>query len=215
MNEQWEKDLEKQINENAVIDPLPNTILSDNHISPESSVIAKNYPFGFRLRCLMRYWVEHKTSQGVRLMSQTNNPKVAGLVWNKPKKSTYSAIIKLFTDEKGHLQHASLSNSAWDEHIDAFVKQCGSYLNSHDWQIITQLKMTNAASSIFYNYGKPLNPAAVELVKSVFLNLDTDAEHVRLVKENMRKDTFVQVAFRKINAPLEEIVKPEYLTVEA
>lgn len=39
-------------------------------------------------------------------MSQTSNPKRPGLVWNKPKASTYSRFAgAMFLDSDGHVQH--------------------------------------------------------------------------------------------------------------
>lgn len=52
------------------------------HTSPETAYVVQDYPYGFRLRCQIRYWLEFKAGKGVRLVSQTSNPKVAGLVWS-------------------------------------------------------------------------------------------------------------------------------------
>ena len=58
------------------------------HISPETAYLVKDYPYGYTLRCQIRYWLEFKPGHGVRLVSQTSNPK-RGHVWNKPKAGTY------------------------------------------------------------------------------------------------------------------------------
>lgn len=77
------------------------TILK-GHISPETAYVVDDYPYGFRLRCQIRYWLEYKPNHGVRLMSQTSNPK-RGNVWNKPKGSTYSRFGGcMVLDDKGH-----------------------------------------------------------------------------------------------------------------
>ena len=59
------------------------------HTSPETAYVVDDYPYGFRLRCKIRYWLEFDPKKGYRFCSQTTNPKVTGEVWNKPKKSTY------------------------------------------------------------------------------------------------------------------------------
>lgn len=83
---------------------LPNT-----HISPETAYVVDDYPYGFRLRCSIRYWVEYKAKVGFRFMSQTTNPK-RGNVWNKPKASTYCRFGgAMYLDEKGHVQFAGLT----------------------------------------------------------------------------------------------------------
>lgn len=79
-----------------------NITLLKGHVSPETAYLVDDYPYGFRLRCQIRYWLEHDPKKGTRLCSQTSNPKVAGLKWNKPKKSTYSPVGVMYLDDKGH-----------------------------------------------------------------------------------------------------------------
>ena len=68
--------------------------------SPETAHVQADYPYGFRLRCTRRCWLEYVKGRGFRLCTQTSNPKRAGLVWNAPKKSTYTALACLvLTDE--------------------------------------------------------------------------------------------------------------------
>ncbi len=59
------------------------------HILPETAYVVDDYPYGFRLRCKIRYWLEYHKTHGFRFVSQTTNPK-KGNVWNKPKASTYA-----------------------------------------------------------------------------------------------------------------------------
>jgi hypothetical protein len=80
------------------------------HTSPETAFVVNDYPYGFRLRCKIRYWLDHKKGYGCRLVSQTTNPKVAGEPWNKPKASTYaSGMALMFLDEQGHVHWTSLN----------------------------------------------------------------------------------------------------------
>lgn len=67
------------------------------HTSPETAFVVSDYPYGFRLRCKIRYWLEYKSGKGSRLVSQTTNPKRAGEFWNKPKASTYCHGIAVMT----------------------------------------------------------------------------------------------------------------------
>jgi hypothetical protein len=41
-------------------------------------------------------------------MSQTSNPKRPGLVWNKPKGSTYTTLLVLYLDEQAHVHAAGI-----------------------------------------------------------------------------------------------------------
>ncbi len=79
------------------------TILPAIHTSPETGYLVEDYPYGFRLRCKIRYWLE-TNKKGTRFCSQTSNPKAAGLVWNKPKASTYSEFSgAMYLNEDGHV----------------------------------------------------------------------------------------------------------------
>jgi len=91
------------------------------HTSPDTAYVVADYPYGFRLRCQIRYWIETKSGKGQRVVSQTSNPKVPGLVWNKPKASTYSLIRVLFLDENGHVQNDGLHPYAGAEKVEAFA----------------------------------------------------------------------------------------------
>jgi hypothetical protein len=80
-------------------------IILRGHTSPETAYVVNDYPYGSRLRCKIRYWLEKRHGRGYRLMSQTSNPKVAGEVWNKPKASNYRlGLCFMFLDERGHVQ---------------------------------------------------------------------------------------------------------------
>lgn len=74
------------------------------HLSPETAYIVDDYPYGFRLRCKIRYWLEVHKKHGVRFVSQTTNPK-RGDIWNKPRASTYCALGgAMFLDDNGHVK---------------------------------------------------------------------------------------------------------------
>jgi hypothetical protein len=89
------------------------------HISPETAYVVADYPYGYTLRCQIRYWIEYKPRVGFRLVSQTSNPKRAGLVWNKPKASTYCKFGGcMFLDDEEHVKWAGLT-----EYCDATEAQ--------------------------------------------------------------------------------------------
>lgn len=94
------------------------------HTSPETAFVVADYPYGFRLRCQKRYWIETKAGFGQRLVTQTSNPKKPGLVWNKPKAGVYQPLLVLIQDEhSGHLDTAGLTFWTADvDHINAFTE---------------------------------------------------------------------------------------------
>ena len=76
------------------------------HISPETAFVVEDYPFGFRLRCKIRYWIEHKKGKGFRFCHQTTDPRRGNVTWNKPKYSTYSDFMILTQEiDTGHIKH--------------------------------------------------------------------------------------------------------------
>lgn len=103
---------------------MTNPTLLRGHFSQETAYVSPDsYPYGFTLRCKIRYWLEYKKGQGFRLVSQTTNPKKAGEVWNKPKASTYCFFSgAMFLDEKGHVQWTGLGYSSSVEEVEAFIE---------------------------------------------------------------------------------------------
>jgi len=65
--------------------------------TPETAIVVNNYPWGFKLKTSQRYWIE-TTKHGDRFITQTLNPKTNA--WCNPKKSTYSAVLVMTTEDK-------------------------------------------------------------------------------------------------------------------
>lgn len=86
------------------------TILS-GHVSAETAYVVEDYPYGYRLRCKIRYWIEYTPRKGCRIWSQTTNPKIASVeVWNKPKASIYSRFgMAMFINGDGHVKWSGIS----------------------------------------------------------------------------------------------------------
>ena len=100
--------------------------LLSGHISPETAYVVEDYPYGFRLRCKIRYWLEYKAKKGFRFVSQTTNPKKPGEVWNKPKASTYSLFGgAMYLNEKGHVTWSALSEYSGGMETKAWANKYG------------------------------------------------------------------------------------------
>lgn len=115
------------------------------HDSPATAYAVDDYPYGFRLRTQIRYWVETKEREGQRFVSQTLNPKTGR--WNNPKASTYSAIVIMFRDSNGHVSHDGLSWSAWADHLADFERMYGDALadDSRSREIIRHMHARHRA----------------------------------------------------------------------
>jgi hypothetical protein len=95
------------------------------HVSPETAYVVDDYPYGFRLRCSIRYWLEFAPKRGFRLVSQTTNPKKAN-VWNKPKASTYCRFGGcMYLDDEGHVHWAGLTEYSSGAEAKAFAAKYG------------------------------------------------------------------------------------------
>ena len=86
---------------------MKNKILH-GHTSEETSFRVEGYPYGFRLKCSIRYWLEFKKGYGYRLMAQTTNPRKENKVWNEPKGSTYSELAVMYLDEESHVHQTGV-----------------------------------------------------------------------------------------------------------
>ena len=116
------------------------------HDSPETAYVVDDYPYGFRLRCKIRYWLDYRKGYGFRFMSQTTNPKKSGEVWNKPKASTYSNLgVMLLDESNGYISWTSLSFYDLDK-LESFVELHGPALEDANHQF--ELKQLRALKII-------------------------------------------------------------------
>lgn len=77
------------------------------HTSPETAYLIADYPYGRKLRCQRRVWIEFNESKGYRFVAQTTNPKTGR--WNAPHKSTYhDTAMALYLDHEGHVQYSAV-----------------------------------------------------------------------------------------------------------
>jgi len=100
-------------------------IIKELHNNEENALVINDYPYGFRLRTKIRYWIE-TTKKGDRFVSQTLNPKT--LLWNKPKKSVYSNVIVLVKEDNGHITYLNWSVQYSEiEELEDFFKKIGDF----------------------------------------------------------------------------------------
>ena len=101
------------------------------HTSPETAYVVDDYPYGWNLRCKIRYWLEFKPKHGFRICSQTTNPK-RGDMWNKPKAGVYHTLAALVLNDDGHVEIACVSHYDGEEKLDAFLAVHGSAVVDHE-----------------------------------------------------------------------------------
>lgn len=100
------------------------TTLADGRVaifgadSPETAYVVDDYPYGFRLRTSIRYWIE-TTKHGDRFVSQTINPKTGR--WNKPKPSIYAGVAVMTRNpDDGHISYVTCTENASAEWVGVF-----------------------------------------------------------------------------------------------
>jgi hypothetical protein len=92
------------------------------HTSPETAYMVDDYPYGLKLRCRIRYWLEHNGKKGFRFVSQTEDPK--SLRWNKPKASTYAPFAAaMYLDSQHHVQWTGLGEYSNGSQTLDFVRE--------------------------------------------------------------------------------------------
>lgn len=91
----------------------------ENLIKTSEKIAVANYPYGFKLKTTLFDEIEFNPKKGYRHTTTTINPKTNKL--NKPKHSTYYALIIRHYDEKGHIKTFSFDFNG-DEAINKGMK---------------------------------------------------------------------------------------------
>ena len=116
------------------------------HNSQQTAYVVNDYPYGFRLRCKIRYWLE-TNNKGSRFCSQTTNPKVPGEVWNKPKFGTYFMFgASMFLNEDGHVTYNGAHEYMSLEEAKAFL---ATYESGIPAEILPKLKKYISLKTIY------------------------------------------------------------------
>ncbi|HLJ96274.1 MAG TPA: hypothetical protein VKU02_24080 [Gemmataceae bacterium] len=125
--------------------------LLHGHVSPETAYVVQDYPFGFRLRCKIRYWIETADKGAkkgaMRFVSQTTDPRKSGEFWNKPKAGTYHDLVVMFVDEVGHVHCDVIGLWAMVECFAQFRQNYGCQLSEAQAKRLELLEAYSRRSS--------------------------------------------------------------------
>ena len=121
--------------------------LLNGHTNEENGLIIENYPYGFRLRTNIKYWIETNKNKGDRFVSQTLNPKTNE--WNKPKKSIYNAVMVMIRKDNGHISYLGLYPTTNKKDIKGFLERTKDFDFSKEQ--INQLNILKAYSKVYEN----------------------------------------------------------------
>ena len=166
------------------------------HTSPESAYVVEDYPWGFRLRTTIRYWIETKEAKngGQRFCSQTINPKTGK--WCEPKKSTYSHVILMFLDENEHVKTEHITMYAKSETIRSFVEFHREQLSEFQKAQLKELLAINEVMKHVTFEVRPYSSGSVSL-------LSQDPEDIKkresLAKEQEEREKEKEITLKRIN----------------
>lgn len=136
------------------------------HISPETAYHVLDYPYGFRLRCQIRYWLEFNAKRGFRFVSQTSNPK-KGNVWNKPKASTYCRFGGcMYLNAEGHVHWAGLTEYSDGAEAKAFADTFGAGVPEAGRALLNKWVAAKVAYDASRTKSDPLEVGTAEAAKA-------------------------------------------------
>lgn len=151
------------------------------HTSPDTAYMVDDYPYGFRLRTQIRYWIE-TNKNGQRFVSQTLNPKTGE--WNKPKAGTYDPIkVLVLNEENNHVETDSLRYNDEEEKIARFESNHAAH-DDRTKQVIRHIRAHNAAmSKITWTVGRSDDKAPQTIEEQLaIINALTRAELAKAEK---------------------------------
>lgn len=132
------------------------------HTSPETAFVVPDYPYGWKLRTSIRYWIETKKGHGQRFVSQTLNPKTGE--WNKPKAGTYNVLAIMVQDlDNGHIEYVTLSSGGWSKEpeIVEFETKHASAIGDYERAAIKYIRATNLVNERLIVTIGPATPGTV------------------------------------------------------
>jgi len=155
---------------------MVNEIIKEKHNNEETALVVNNYPYGFRLRTKIRYWIETDKKKGDRFISQTLNPKTN--LWNNPKKSVYNSVMVLNKDtETGYIHYFGLYSTTDKERIEQFLKNIDGYeLNLEQKE---QIKILNAYSKAYENVSFEISPVPYNRTEEEQKKINEEQEKVK------------------------------------
>lgn len=111
----------------------------NGHTSEDTAYLVEDYPYGWK-RTQIRYWIESVPRKGDRFVRQTLNPNTGK--WNKPKKSTYCAVMVMYLNDIDHVKYSGLTYSTDEkEYINFLERNNGAEFNELQ---LNELKLVKA-----------------------------------------------------------------------
>lgn len=149
-----------------------------NAVDFDTAIEVDNYPWGFRLKTKVKYWVE-SNNKGDRLIKQTLNPKTNE--WCKPKKSTYNAVQVLYFDENNHVKGYSMGKYGTNE------KELKTFISNIDYNSLNLLQKKQI--EMIRSINKVMENVSVKIEKVSEYNLSDPLDLIRMRNDNNSPET--------------------------
>lgn len=166
------------------------------HTSPENAYVVEDYPWGFRLRTTIRYWIETSEAKngGQRFCSQTINPKTSQ--WCAPKKTTYSNVEIMYLDENEHVKVTAINMYTDNEKLRKFVEDHKDNLTEFQKK---QIKELIAINNVMKHVTCEIRPSSVGAVSLFSKDPIEVAKREQLLKEQEQRKLEKDETFKQIN----------------
>jgi len=149
-----------------------------NAVDFDTAIEVGNYPWGFRLKTKVKYWVE-SNNKGDRLIKQTLNPKTNE--WCKPKKSTYNAVEVLYFDENNHVKGYAMGKYGTNE------KELKTFISNIDYNSLNLLQKKQI--EMIRSINKVMENVSVKIEKVSEYNLSDPLDLIRMRNDNNSPET--------------------------
>ncbi len=108
------------------------------HVDESSAYHVDDYPYGRRVRTVIRYWLETSLKHGDRFVSQTLNPNTGR--WNNPKKSTYAEVGCMFLDDQEHVKWYGIGVHSSKASVELFEQVTQGHLSDAQLDKLAEVK---------------------------------------------------------------------------
>lgn len=166
------------------------------HTTPETAYVVEGYPWGFRLKTTIRYWVESKDAKngGQRFVSQTINPKTGK--WCAPKPTTYSPITIMFLDEKNHVSYECLRFNDDENRVKRFKEIHFDFMSDFQKHALCEIM---AYTTVMKNVTFTVTPSKYGSVSLTSRNPEDIEKRKLLVAEQEIREKEAVETYEKIN----------------
>lgn len=110
--------------------------------SQENSLKVENYPWGYKLKCDIFYWVESKPKHGDRFCSYTIDPRNGRA--RKPKCGVYYTFVYMYMNDDGHVKQGVMSFNCLLSELRNKLKQ----LEPIGWENINMVQQANIRGEV-------------------------------------------------------------------